>query len=96
MLPYPIQLTRFNAKGILSACALCEKLARDRILPNAFLYRLPATNAQAVTIGAFIVLSGTLYASAGASLTIVSKMYVSRHIDKGVGITESLMFLGSL
>lgn len=66
-------------KGILSACALCEKLSRDRILPNAFLYRLPATNAQAIAIAAFIVLCGALYASAGASLVIVSKMYVKLH-----------------
>lgn len=64
----------FNFIGILSACALCEKLSRDRILPKSFLYRFPATNAQVVTILVFLAFSGIMYASAGASLTIVSNV----------------------
>ncbi|KAL5497753.1 hypothetical protein ACEPAH_2684 [Sanghuangporus vaninii] len=61
--------------GILSACALLEKLARDRVVPKKVLYQLPKTNAQAIAIASFTVLCGILYASASANLTIVSKMF---------------------
>ncbi|KAL5478554.1 hypothetical protein ACEPAI_2738 [Sanghuangporus weigelae] len=61
--------------GILSACALLEKLARDRVVPTKVLYQLPKTNAQAIAIASFTVLCGILYVSASANLTIISKMF---------------------
>lgn len=54
-----------------------EKLAQDRILPQLFLRRIPSTNAQAVTICVFTLFSGVLYASVGANLQIISKVYAT-------------------
>lgn len=62
--------------GILSACALLEQLGRDRVVPAFFLRRLPVTHAQGPAILAFVVLSGVLYASTGANLTIISALSV--------------------
>ncbi|KAI4527006.1 hypothetical protein K525DRAFT_264562 [Schizophyllum commune Loenen D] len=61
--------------GILSACELLEQLSRDRVLPRAFNHPLPLTGAHYLSVGAFVVLSIVLYASTGASLTIISKMF---------------------
>lgn len=61
--------------GILSACELFERLARDRFLPHLFTRRLPATGAPAFSIAAFVAFSYVLYASSGASLGIMSKMF---------------------
>jgi hypothetical protein len=63
--------------GILSGCALCEQLSRDRVLPRIFQYRLPKTGALAVTIGCFILLAAGLYATTGASLALISQVCVS-------------------
>ncbi|KAI5116511.1 hypothetical protein M0805_001866 [Coniferiporia weirii] len=78
--------------GILSACALCEKLARDRILPRAFLRRL-RTNAQGVTIAVFTVLSGTLYASSGASQQIMSSVFALTWLSVMALFPVSLLLL---
>ncbi|KAJ6537397.1 amino acid permease-domain-containing protein [Mycena vulgaris] len=61
--------------GILSACELFEQLANDRIVPQAFLNVLPLTGAPYVSVIAFTAINAGLYASAGASLAIVSKMF---------------------
>ncbi|KDQ56708.1 hypothetical protein JAAARDRAFT_157891 [Jaapia argillacea MUCL 33604] len=61
--------------GILSACELLERLAHDRVLPAAFLKSLPLTGSPHVAIISFVVFSGVLYASSGASLAIMSKMF---------------------
>lgn len=70
-----------SAVGILSACELLEQLARDRVIPLAFLNVLPKTGAPHVAILSFVAFSGVLYASAGASLSIVSKMYAAHPMD---------------
>ncbi|KAJ3557519.1 hypothetical protein NM688_g1433 [Phlebia brevispora] len=61
--------------GILGACELFERLARDRLLPQLFLRRLPITHAPGYSIICFATFSYVLYASSGASLPIVSKMF---------------------
>ncbi|KAI0790136.1 amino acid permease-domain-containing protein [Irpex lacteus] len=61
--------------GILSACELFERLARDRLLPQLFRRRLPITDAPAYSILAFFGFSFALYAISGANLSIVSKMF---------------------
>ncbi|KAI0083586.1 amino acid permease-domain-containing protein [Irpex rosettiformis] len=61
--------------GILSACELFERLARDRLLPQLFRRRIPITRAPAYSIFAFFVFSFALYAIPGANLSIVSKMF---------------------
>ncbi|KAI0689016.1 amino acid permease-domain-containing protein [Cytidiella melzeri] len=61
--------------GILGACELFERLARDRLLPQLFLRRLPVTNAPAYSICGFAAFSFVLYATSGASLDIISKMF---------------------
>ncbi|EIN12814.1 hypothetical protein PUNSTDRAFT_28714, partial [Punctularia strigosozonata HHB-11173 SS5] len=60
--------------GILSACELLQRLAHDRVIPRYFLSKLP-TQAPYVTILSFGVFCGILYASSGASLQVVSKMF---------------------
>ncbi|KAH8112836.1 amino acid permease-domain-containing protein [Phellopilus nigrolimitatus] len=79
--------------GILSACALCEKLARDNIAPRMFMYRLPATDAQAITITGFVALSGVLYASSGASLQIMSSVFALTWLSVMSLFPVSLLFL---
>ena len=64
--------------GILGACELFERLARDRLLPQMFIRRLPITRAPAYSICAFVTFSYALYAISGANLPIVSKMYVPK------------------
>ena len=61
--------------GIVSASALCERLARDRIIPQVMLYRLPVTGARFVAILAFVALCAVLYASSGANLQILYAVY---------------------
>ncbi|KAF7291283.1 AAAP amino acid permease [Mycena indigotica] len=61
--------------GILSACQLCEQLAKDRILPSMFFSTLPFTQAPYVSIILFTILCAAFYASGGMSTTVVSKMF---------------------
>ncbi|KZT26173.1 hypothetical protein NEOLEDRAFT_1177956 [Neolentinus lepideus HHB14362 ss-1] len=61
--------------GILSACELIERLAHDRVLPKSLLKTMPVTGSPYLAVLAFVAFSGALYASAGASLSIVSKMF---------------------
>ncbi|CAK5282919.1 unnamed protein product [Mycena citricolor] len=61
--------------GILSACELFEQLSHDRILPRIFQNALPFTGAPYVSIVVFTAVNAALYASSGASLAIVSKMF---------------------
>ncbi|KAJ6496083.1 amino acid permease-domain-containing protein [Mycena sanguinolenta] len=61
--------------GILSACELFEQLARDRVIPQVFLKVLPFSGAPYISVLVFTVISAILYASAGASLSVVSKMF---------------------
>ncbi|KAJ6545327.1 amino acid permease-domain-containing protein [Mycena capillaripes] len=61
--------------GILSACELFEQLAHDRIVPQMFLAALPLSGAPHISVLAFTVVSAVLYASSGASLAVVSKMF---------------------
>ncbi|KIY49872.1 hypothetical protein FISHEDRAFT_40892 [Fistulina hepatica ATCC 64428] len=63
--------------GVLSACELFEKLAHDRVLPRKFLAAFPLSGAPYLAILSFDVVCGVLYASTGASLSIVSKMWFS-------------------
>ncbi|TCD62055.1 hypothetical protein EIP91_007531 [Steccherinum ochraceum] len=60
--------------GVLGACELAERLARDRLLPQVFLKKL-TTGAPAVSIGCFLLFNIVLYASSGFSLAIISKMF---------------------
>lgn len=61
--------------GVLSACELLERLAHDRVIPEIFLRVMPRTGSSHVSIIAFVGLCAALYASTGASLSIVSKMF---------------------
>ncbi|KII92394.1 hypothetical protein PLICRDRAFT_172492 [Plicaturopsis crispa FD-325 SS-3] len=61
--------------GILSACELLEQLALDRVVPQAFLQVIPKTGSPHITVLSFAAFCAILYASAGASLAIVSKMF---------------------
>lgn len=61
--------------GILSACELLEQLALHRVLPQAFLRVIPATGSPHLSILSFVAFGGVIYASTGASLTIVSAMF---------------------
>ncbi|KAJ7230350.1 amino acid permease-domain-containing protein [Mycena pura] len=61
--------------GILSACELFEQLALDRILPQVFLNVLPLSDAPYISILAITALNAVFYASAGASVAVVSKMF---------------------
>ncbi|KAJ7652948.1 AAAP amino acid permease [Mycena rosella] len=61
--------------GILSACELFAQLAHDRIVPQAFLKLLPLSGAPYISVFTFTVINAVLYASAGANLAIVSKMF---------------------
>lgn len=61
--------------GILSACELFEQLAHDRVIPAVFLTELPMTGSPVVSVLSFIAFSGLIYASTGASVTIMSEMY---------------------
>ncbi|KAF7986066.1 hypothetical protein HWV62_41454 [Athelia sp. TMB] len=70
-----IVLCGVGLAGIFSACEMLEQLAHDRIIPKVFLKTLPRTGAHYVAVLAFIVLSGIIYASSGASLVVVSKMF---------------------
>ncbi|EKM52801.1 uncharacterized protein PHACADRAFT_212012 [Phanerochaete carnosa HHB-10118-sp] len=61
--------------GILGACELFERLARDRFLPRLFTFRLPGTGSPACSVAAFVAFSCVLYASSGARLDVMSKMF---------------------
>ncbi|KAJ7136289.1 AAAP amino acid permease [Mycena filopes] len=61
--------------GILSACELFQQLAHDRIVPQLFLRVMPFSGAPYVSVLAFTAINGVLYASAGARLDVVSKMF---------------------
>ncbi|KAJ7342876.1 amino acid permease-domain-containing protein [Mycena albidolilacea] len=61
--------------GILSATELFSQLAYDRVVPQVFLRVLPVSGAPYVSVLVFTGMSGVLYASTGASLAIVSKMF---------------------
>ncbi|KAI0338562.1 hypothetical protein BDW22DRAFT_1362598 [Trametopsis cervina] len=61
--------------GILGACELFEQLSRDHLLPALFTRRLPITRAPAYSICAFSGFSFVIYATSGANLDIVSKMF---------------------
>ncbi|KAI0070664.1 hypothetical protein K474DRAFT_1669815 [Panus rudis PR-1116 ss-1] len=61
--------------GILGASELSNRLSHDRLLPQLFLRRLPVTGAPFASMISFAVFCGVLYATAGASLSIVSKMF---------------------
>jgi len=60
--------------GVLGACELAERLARDMLLPRAFLRRL-VTGAPFVSITSFLVFNCIIYASSGFNLVIISKMF---------------------
>ncbi|KAF8911346.1 amino acid permease-domain-containing protein [Mucidula mucida] len=61
--------------GIVSACELFEQLAHDRVLPAVFITPLPLTGAPYISVLSFIGFSGLVYATTGASLAIMSKMF---------------------
>lgn len=61
--------------GILSACELLEQLASHRVIPQVFLRQLPVTRSPYIAVACFAGFSGILYASAGASLNIISEMF---------------------
>ncbi|KZS91996.1 hypothetical protein SISNIDRAFT_474934 [Sistotremastrum niveocremeum HHB9708] len=61
--------------GILSACAVLEKLALDRVLPPLFLKRMPVTGSPYFSILCFTCLCGVIYATTGANLTVSSQMF---------------------
>ncbi|KAG8216086.1 amino acid permease-domain-containing protein [Butyriboletus roseoflavus] len=61
--------------GTTSACELLAELAHDHVLPRAFLAALPYTGALYVAILSFVCFSGAIYASTGANLIIVSKIF---------------------
>ncbi|KAL0945974.1 hypothetical protein HGRIS_012252 [Hohenbuehelia grisea] len=79
--------------GILSACELFEQLANDRILPELFLRTLPITRSPYISVFSFIAFSLALYASAGASLPILSKMFSLTYLTTMTLFPLSLLLL---
>ncbi|TFK19141.1 amino acid permease [Coprinopsis marcescibilis] len=61
--------------GILSACELLERLSQDRILPKAFLKLTRKTNAPYISVLSFSAFCALIYATAGASLRVISEMF---------------------
>ncbi|KIK96888.1 hypothetical protein PAXRUDRAFT_768751 [Paxillus rubicundulus Ve08.2h10] len=61
--------------GVTSACELLAELSRDCVLPPVLLANLPCTGAPYVAVISFVGFSGTIYASTGADLIAVSKMF---------------------
>ncbi|KAJ7862994.1 hypothetical protein B0H13DRAFT_2354347 [Mycena leptocephala] len=61
--------------GILGVCELLRKLARDRVVPRAFLNVLRLTDAPYVSVLAFMACNVVMYGCAGGSLAIVSQMF---------------------
>ncbi|KAJ7158011.1 amino acid permease-domain-containing protein [Mycena crocata] len=61
--------------GILSACELFERLAHDRVVPQVFLNLLPLSGAPYVSVLIITAVNLLLYATAGASLPILSRLY---------------------
>ncbi|KAF9531070.1 AAAP amino acid permease [Crepidotus variabilis] len=61
--------------GILSACELLEQLALHRVVPSVFLWLVPRTGSPYVSVLTFVVFVGMLYATASASLAIISEMF---------------------
>ncbi|KIJ64677.1 hypothetical protein HYDPIDRAFT_111242 [Hydnomerulius pinastri MD-312] len=61
--------------GILSACELLAELSRDRVLPRVFMATLGFTGAPYVSVLSFVGFSGAIYASTGADITVISKMF---------------------
>jgi amino acid transporter len=60
--------------GVLSASELCEQLARDRVLPRAFLKTLPVTRSPFVAILSFAGVCMAFFASSGGQLIILSQV----------------------
>ena len=61
--------------GIVSACELLDQLALHRVLPSIFLRFIPLTGSPYISVLSFMTFSMMLYASAGASLTVISGMF---------------------
>ncbi|KAF8998541.1 amino acid permease-domain-containing protein [Cyathus striatus] len=61
--------------GILSACELLEQLALHRVIPKIFLRVLPKSGSPYVSVLSFSAFGAMLYASAGASLNVISQMF---------------------
>ncbi|KIY66346.1 hypothetical protein CYLTODRAFT_423498 [Cylindrobasidium torrendii FP15055 ss-10] len=61
--------------GILSACELFVQLADDRVLPSVFTKAMPVTGSAYVSVISFVSFGGFVYATTGASLSIMSKMF---------------------
>ncbi|EGO26780.1 hypothetical protein SERLADRAFT_447894 [Serpula lacrymans var. lacrymans S7.9] len=61
--------------GILSASELLEQLSRDRVLPQMFLKTMPFTHSPYLAVLLFSGFSAIMYASTGAQLSIISKMF---------------------
>jgi len=61
--------------GILAACELLEQLSMHRVIPKVFLRVIPRTGSPYVSVLSFVAFGGILYASAGASLTVISEMF---------------------
>ncbi|KAF9556823.1 hypothetical protein CPC08DRAFT_641000 [Agrocybe pediades] len=61
--------------GILAACELFEQLTMHRVIPKVFLRVIPKTGSPYVSVLSFIAFCGMLYATAGASLTVISEMF---------------------
>ncbi|KAF9260746.1 AAAP amino acid permease [Marasmius fiardii PR-910] len=61
--------------GILSACELFAQLAHDRILPRFVLRGFPLSGAPYISVISFIGFCGIIYATTGANLSVVSKMF---------------------
>ena len=61
--------------GILSACELLEQLSLHRVIPKVFLQLLPKTGSPYISVLSFVAFSGMLYATASASLTVISEMF---------------------
>ncbi|KDR77023.1 hypothetical protein GALMADRAFT_425547 [Galerina marginata CBS 339.88] len=61
--------------GILAASELLEQLSMHRVIPRIFLRTIQRTGAPYFSVLSFVAFCAVLYASAGASLTIISEMF---------------------
>lgn len=64
------------SSGLLSGCAVLEKLAQDRVLPMSFAKSMPITGATHISLIFFATISGAIYGSSLGRLEIVSLLWV--------------------
>ncbi|KAM0747576.1 hypothetical protein T439DRAFT_305359 [Meredithblackwellia eburnea MCA 4105] len=66
--------------GILSADALIDRMAVDRILPSILRFRMPVTHAPALSTSFFFTLCLVIFGSSGANLSVLSGVFAFTYL----------------